>query len=140
VIGAESVLCREALNVCKGLIREAEQAEEEESKAKTAYDKTRDELGKCDKARHTAILGYEAADNERHRLEREYKDLLDDLDRSLAEVERALGQYGCRDISLLNIDEMFAALTERRNVFVQRWQEKEKLEKQLADLCAGKEK
>ena len=140
VIGLESVLCREALTVCKGVIREAEQTEEEEREAKAAYDKTRDERAELDKARHSAAFGYETAVNEQHRLECECKDLQDDLDRSLAEVERAVELYGCRDTTLLNIDEILVALTGRRNIFTQRLQEKERLEKGLADLCAGKEK
>jgi DNA repair protein SbcC/Rad50 len=140
VIDGELVLCREALIVCKGVILEAEQAEEGEKRAKAAFDKARDVLTIQDKARHGASLGYETAVNERHRLEQECVDLQADLDRALTEVERAVDAYGCRDITLVNIDEMFAELTGRRIVFTRQLQGKERLEKDLADLCADKEK
>lgn len=136
----ESDACREALAGCRTVIGEVEQKEEEERGAKTAYDSARDVLAGHDKTRQAAAFGFESAVSERGRLERECAALQDDLDRSLAEVERAVEPYGCKDISLQNSEEMLAALTKRRSAHGERLQEKERLAKRLADLGSEMQK
>lgn len=136
----ESDACREALDGCRTVIGEVEQKEEEERGAKTAYDSARDVLAGHDKARQAAAFGFESAVSELGRLERECVALQDDLDRSLAEVERAVESYGCNDISLQNSEEMLASLTKRRSAHGERLQEKERLAKRLADLGSEMQK
>jgi exonuclease SbcC len=132
--------CREALPGCRSIIQAVEQKEGEEQRAKETFDMARDEVALQDKARQAAALGFESIVNERSRLEREYTALQDDLDRALAEVERAVEPYGCKDISLLNAEEVLAALTRRRSAHGERLQEKERFEKNLSDLDSEMQK
>lgn len=139
-IHAEAESCRDALAKCRSIIDGVERKDLEERGAKSAFDKARDELAAQDKARHAATLGLEAAVKERDRLEREYAVLQDDLDRALAEVERAVEPYGHKEISLQNVEEMLAALTKLRTAYRERLQEKESLAKRLADLGSDMQK
>ena len=133
-IRAESDKCREALAGCRSVIHEVERREEEERRVKAEYDNARDTLAVQDKASQAAALGFESAVNERRRLERECAVLRDELDRVLAEMERAVEPYGCKEISPQNADEMLTELTKRRTAHGERLQEKERLEKRLADF------
>jgi len=133
-IRAEAKTCREKLAECRSIIVCVERNIEDEQGAKAAYDKAREELAAQDKARHAAALGLEAAVKERERLEREYKGLLYDLDRAMAEVERAVEPYGHKEISLQNAEEILAALARRRTAHGERQQEKERLAQKLVDL------
>ncbi len=137
---AESESCRETLAECRSIIDGVERKDVEERGAKSAYDKARDELAVQDKARHAIALGLQTAISERDRLEREYATLQDDLDRALAEVERAVEPYGCKEISLQNVEEMLDELTKRRTAHGERLQEKEMLAKRLADLGSDMQK
>jgi exonuclease SbcC len=140
VIRLETDLCREALAACKHILREADRNDREEREAKAAFDKARDELAGLEKKKHAAALGHETAVAERDRLERECFALRDDLDRVLAEVERAIEPYGCREILPRNAEETLALLTTRRAVYGERLREKETLEKRRADLAGEREK
>jgi exonuclease SbcC len=133
-IRAESESCREALVGCRSIIHAVEQKNEVERRAKEACDKAKDEVVGQDKARQAAALRFESTVNERSRLERECVALQDDLDRALAEVERSVEPYGCKEISLQNAEEVLAALAKRRSSHGERLQEKERLEKRLSDL------
>ncbi|MCM2357172.1 MAG: AAA family ATPase [Geobacteraceae bacterium] len=135
----ESDACREELAGCRAVIGQVEQSEEERG-AKAAYDSAREVLAGQDKACQAAALGFERAVSERGRLERECAALRDDLDRALAELERAGEPYGCKDISLQNAEQMLAALTKRRSAHGERLQEKERLAKRLADLGSEMQK
>jgi len=145
--GAWSELIRHEIDACRGelvnrrgIILEAEQKEEAERSAQGALNKLKDELAEHDKARLAALLGRDAALSERKRMEGESAALHDDLDRVLAEVESAVAAYGCTDIVPDKVDELLAALTARRNAYVQRMQARERLEKGRADLAAEREK
>ena len=140
LLGTELDSCREALAGCRGIILRVEQKEEDERRAKEAYDKARDDAAGQDKARQAAALGYENAVSERRRLERECAALRADLDRTLAEVERAVEPYGCMKISLQNADEVLAELARRRNLHGERLQERELLAKKRADLDSDRQK
>jgi len=132
--------CQKAFAACRETIHKAEKMEQELSQAKSALDSAREALNRHDKARHAAELGCQTAATELERLTRESEALQEDLDRALAEAERAVEPYGCRDIAPNNADEVVAALTSRRNDYAQRIKEKEKLEKRLAELDgAGKQ-
>jgi len=138
VIGIELDSCRAALENCRNVIREAEVKEEEESQAKANLDTARDRLNQHDKTRQAAEIGSQAVVREQERLKLECETLRDDLDRALAEAERTFEPYGCKDITLHNVCGTFALLTGRRNDYVQRLQEKERLEKELAGLDGRK--
>ncbi len=126
--------CRESLAGCRRVIGEVEQAEEEERGAKAAYDKARELLAREDTARQAVALRLESAEFERVRLQRECAGLQDELERALADVERLLEEYGCREISLQNVEELLGGLTKRRVAHGERLQEKERLAGILADL------
>jgi DNA repair protein SbcC/Rad50 len=134
VVRSAAESCRESLDRCRRVIGEAQLAEEEEREAKADYDKARELLAREDAARQAVALRLESAQNERVRLQRECATLQDELDRALADVERLLEEYGCRDISLQNVEEFLGALTKRRAVHGERLQEKERLARMLADL------
>jgi exonuclease SbcC len=140
VIMLESDLCREALAACKHILCEADRNDREEREAKAAFDKARDVLADREKKKHATALGHGTAVAERDRLERECSSLRDDLDRVLAEVEREMEPYGCREISARNAEEALAVLTARRTVHGERLREKETLEKRRADLAGEREK
>ncbi len=131
---SEAQSCREALAGHRVVICQVEQGEEEERGAKRGCDKARQLLAGQDKARHAAAVGFDAALAEQGRLQREAALLRHDLDRALAEVERALEPYGCREISLRNVEELFLALAGRRRAHGERLQEKERLVGKQADL------
>ena len=139
-IRAELDSCREALVGCRSIIHVVEQKEEEERKAKEACDKARDGVAGQDKARQGAALRFESAVNERSRLEREHAALREDLDRALAEVERAVEPYGYKEISQQKAEEVLTALTRRRGVYSEKLQEKERLEKRLSELGSEMQK
>ncbi|MEA5113358.1 MAG: AAA family ATPase [Geobacteraceae bacterium] len=126
--------CRESLAECRGIIHAVEQKEEEAQRVKEACDKTKEEAAGKDKARQVAALRFESAANERSRLEREHAALLDDLDRALAEVERAVEPYGLKKSSLQSAEEVLAVLTKRRSAYGEQLREKERLDKRLSDL------
>jgi len=140
VIMLESDSCREALAACKHILREVDRNDREEREAKAAFDKARDELADREQKKHAAAFGYGTAVAERDRLERECSSLRDDLDRVLAEVERAMEPYGSREISSRNAEETLAALATRRTVYGERLREKETIEKRRADLAGEREK
>jgi exonuclease SbcC len=133
-IRAELDSCREVLVGCCSIIHTVEQKEEEERRAKEVCDTVRDEVAEQDKARQAAALRFESAVNECSRLEREHAVLQGDFDQALAEVERAVEPYGCKEISLQNAEELLAALTKRRSAHGEQLQEKERLDKRLSDL------
>ncbi len=126
--------CGDSLAECRCIIGAVEQKEEDVRRAKEECDKSREEVAALDKARQAAALGFESAVSERSRLEREDAALRDDLDRALAETERAVEPYGCEGISLQNAEDIFAALTKRRSAYGERLQEKERLVKKISDL------
>ena len=140
VIRHESDACRGELVNRRGIIQEAEQKEQAERSAQGSLNKLKDELAGHDKARLAALLGQESALSERKRLEEESAALHADLDRTLAEVGSAVAAYGCREIVPDKADELLAALTARRDAYVQRVQARERLEKGRADFAAEKEK
>jgi exonuclease SbcC len=133
-ISVEMESCREQSAKCRGVIDWVEQNLVKERGAKAAYDKARDELAARDKARHAADLGLETAVKELERLRRDCVALQDDLDRALAEVERAVEPYGYSEISPQNTEEMLVSLTSRRTAHGERQQEKEQLAQKLLDL------
>jgi exonuclease SbcC len=139
-IRSELDACREALDGCRVVIRAVEQKEEEERRAQEACDKTREEAASRDMARQAAALGFENAVKEHSRLEREHAALRDDLDRALAELERAVEPYGCKEISLQNADAVLVALTQRRGAHGERLQERELLAKRLSELGSESKK
>lgn len=138
VISCELKSCRMVLNSCREVIREAEGKDKELLKAKTAHETAKDALNLHDKARHTAELHSRAVVSEQGRLTFECDALQNDLDRIQAEAERAVERYGCKDITPENADGLFAVLTTRRRDFIQRMQDKERLDKALADLDGKK--
>lgn len=140
VIRLEMDSCREALVAGKNILRKIDRNDREEREAKAAFDKARDELADREKKKHAAVLGHGTAMAERERLERECSALRDDLDRVLAEVERAMEPYGCRDISPRTAEETLALLTKRRTAYGERLREKEVREKRRADLAGEREK
>jgi len=89
--------------------------------------------------RLAARLGQESALAERARLEGESAALRDDRERVLAEVSRAVAEYGFREVVPDKADELLSALTVRRNDYVQRLQTREQLEKGRADVAAERE-
>ncbi len=126
--------CQKACAACRETIHKAESMEQELSQAKTALDAARETLNRHDKARHAAELGCQTTTTELGRLTRECEALQDDLDHALAEAERAVEPYGCREIAPDNADRMLAALTSRRDDYFQRIREKDTLEKARAEL------
>ncbi len=138
VIRIELDSCQKALDTCRDVVRQAEVLEKELSQAKISLDTARDVLNQRDKARQAAELGCQAAVSTEKRLTLESTALQDDLDRALAETGRAFEAYGHKDITPDTVDGMYASLTGRRNDYVQRLQEKERLEKALADLGGNK--
>ncbi len=138
VIRIELDSCQKALDNCRDVIREADRIEQEVLKAKTSLDAAKDALNQHDKARHAAELGCQTVVSTQERLKLECDALQDDLDRAQVEAERAFEPYGCKDIAPDNADGMFVSLTARRNDYVQRMKEKERLEKELADLDGKK--
>jgi exonuclease SbcC len=138
VIRIELDTCQQELTACREVIREAEGIEKEVSKAKSALDTTKEVLNQHDKARQAAELGCQTAVNAEERLTLESESLQDDLDRAIVEAGRAFEPYGFKDLTPKTVDGIFAALTARRNNYVQRLQEKEHLEKALADLDSKK--
>lgn len=140
LIRHESDACREELVNRRGIIQEAEEKEQAERSAQGALNKLKDELAEHDKARLAARLGQESALAERKRLDGESAALHADLDRVLAEVESAVAAYDRTEIVPDRADELLAALTSRRNAYVQRLQARERLEKGRADLAAEREK
>jgi exonuclease SbcC len=140
VIRSESESCQGMLANRRGVIIEAEQKEQKERRVQAALNKKKDELALRDKARLAADLGYETARSELNRLESESTILHDDLDRALAEVERAVEPYGCKEVVPQKSDAMLAALTARRNAYVQKMQARELLVKGLGDIGNEREK
>ena len=133
-IRSEQIACQETLAGCRAVISEIEQGEQEERKAQGAYDRARDLLAGKDTAHQTAALGLANAEAEQGRLESDYAALRDELDRALAEVERAMEPYGCREISLQNAAETLAGLTKRRAAHGERLREQERLNQKRAEL------
>ena len=140
VIQHESDTCRGELDNRRGIILEVERIEQEERSAQAALDKLKDELALLDKVRLAARIGQEAAQTEGRRLEGEFAALHNERERKLAEVGNLAAAYGCREIGPDKADELLAALTARRNMYVQRMQTRERLEKELADFAAEREK
>ncbi|MBK5273945.1 MAG: AAA family ATPase [Desulfuromonadales bacterium] len=140
VIRRESETCREELAIRHDIIRTGELNEQEERTLQTAMTRLRDELATHDKARLAARLGQEAALRERTRLEGESASLHDDLEQALTLVGGVVAPYGCGEVAPDTADKLLAALTTRRNAFVQRFQAGERLEKALADTTAEQEK
>jgi exonuclease SbcC len=138
VIRIELDTCQQQLSACREVIREAEGIEKEVSKAKSALDTAKEVLNQHDKARQAAELGCQTVVNAEERLTLESESLQDDLDRAIVEAGRAFEPYGFKDLTPKTVDGIFAALTARRNDYVQRLQEKERLEKALADLDGKK--
>jgi len=140
VVRHESDACRGELANRRGVIQEAEQKEQEERSAQAALNKLKDELAEHDKARLAARLGQENALSERVRLEGESSALHADLDRTLAEVGRAVAVYGCMEIVPDKADDLLDALTARRSAYVQWLQAWERLEKGRAEFASEREK
>ncbi|NVN90358.1 MAG: AAA family ATPase [Desulfuromonadales bacterium] len=140
VMDTESKLCREELLNRRGIIKDAEQKEQEERSAQTALDRLKDRLAEHDQARLAAQLGQESALAEALRLESESALLLGDLQRALAQVERAVAAYGFSEIVPDRSDQLLTALTARRTVYHQKLQARERLEKGRADFAAEGEK
>ncbi len=138
VIRMELDTCQKALNTCRVVVREAEGLEKELLKAKSSLDTAKETLNQHDKARQVAELGCQAAVREQERLTLESEAVQSDLERTIAEAGRTFGAYGHKDITPNNADRIFAALTARRNDYVQRLQEKDRLEKAYADLDGNK--
>ncbi|RQW86776.1 MAG: chromosome segregation protein SMC [Geobacter sp.] len=138
VIMIELDSCHQMLNTCRDVIREAEGLDKELSKAKSSFETAKDALNQYDKARQAAELGCQAAVSTHERLALESEALQDDLDQAIAEAGRVFEEYGYKDITPNTADGIFASLTARRNDYVQRLQEKERLEKALADLDGKK--
>ncbi|MBC7963409.1 MAG: AAA family ATPase [Steroidobacteraceae bacterium] len=124
----------------RGVINGAEQIERSEQAARAVLDKARDDLSRQEKARLAAALGHASALTELKRLEDESAVLRDDLDRALAAVERAVEPYGCDEIVPGKADQMLAALTVRRNAWLQWTKTGENFQKELTEIAAGKEK
>jgi exonuclease SbcC len=140
VVQRESDACRRELVNRRGIILNAEQKEQEERSAQAALTRLKDELAEHDKARLSALLGQENALSECTRLEEESAALHADCGRELAEVERTVAVYGCREVVPDKADELLAVLTDRRNAYVQQMQAREFLEKGRADVAAEREK
>jgi exonuclease SbcC len=138
VIRMELDTCQKALISSRNVVREAEGIEKELSKAKSSLDTAKEALNQHDKARQAAELGCQAAVIEQERLTLESEVLQGDLERTIAEAGRTFGAYGHKDITPNTADRIFAALTARRNDYVQRLQEKDRLEKAYADLDGNK--
>lgn len=132
--------CRDSLTACRATLCAAENKEEEVRRAREAWDAWKEKAAALDTARRAAALRFESAAGERSRLEREDAALRNDLDRALAELERAVEPYGCREISLQNAEELLSGLARRRDAFGERLQEKERLEKKRAELRSELEK
>ncbi len=126
--------CGESLAERRSVIGAVERKEEEARQAREAWDKSREEVAGLDKDRQAAALRFESAVKERSRLEREDAALREDIDRALAEMERAVEPYGCGEISLQNAEETLSLLTGRRNAFGERQREKERLERKISSL------
>ena len=126
--------CQQELTACRKVIREAEGLEKEVSQAKSALDTAKEVLNQHDKARQAAELGCHAAVSAQERLALESESLQDDLDRAIVEAGRTFEPYGYQDITPKIVEGIFAALTARRNDYLQQLQEKERLEKALAAL------
>lgn len=138
-IQQECCVCQGELVRLRGVIQGMERTEQEERGAQTALNKLKDELAELDRARLSARLGEKNALAERERLEEEATALGNDLDRLLAEVKAAVAPYGCTDMGPDKTDQVLAALTARRNAYVERMLTRERLEKALADATANRE-
>jgi len=139
VIQHECEICRAELAGLREVIQGMDLKEQEERGAQAALNKLKDELAGLDKARLSARLAQENTLAERTRLEGEATTLGNDLDRLLAEVNGAVAAYGCPDMGPDKADQVLAALTARRNAYVERTLTRERLEKALADVTANME-
>ncbi len=140
VIQHEYNVCQGQLTNLRGIILEGGQKELEERNAQAVLNKLKEKLAELDKAQLSARLGQEAALLERTRLEGEFTALHNDLDRVLDDVESAVSVYGCFGIVSDKADELLSLLTARRNIYVERLQARELLEKERAGFAAEKEK
>jgi DNA repair protein SbcC/Rad50 len=140
VIRRESEACQGELANQRATIREAALKEQEERSAQAAFNTLKDELAKHDKARLAALLGQEAALSEHTRLEGESAALQGDLNRTVAEVGNAVAAYDHGEIVPGKADQLLAALTTRRNAYLQQIQTRERLEQTRADCAAEREK
>lgn len=137
-LAGELEACRMALVSRRAVIQEVEQKEREERDAQTALNTLKDELAVLDRARLAARLGEQSALTELTRLEAESAALHSDLERVLAEVRSAVALYGFPELD--KADELLAALTSRRDAYVQRLQAREVLERRRTDLVAENDK
>jgi len=130
--------CRKELENRRSVIREAEEREKELVKASTTLNTAKEALTHHDKARQAAELGKHAAVSALERLSRENEVLRDELDRSGAEAGQAVAVYGYKEFSPESVDGIFTALSARHTDYLQQQQEKECLEKDLAELAGKK--
>ncbi|MFA7403070.1 MAG: SbcC/MukB-like Walker B domain-containing protein, partial [Pelobacteraceae bacterium] len=140
VIRQESDSCREELAGRRGIILAAERKEHEERGAQALLARLKDELSEHDRSRLAARLKLENVLSERVRLEVELSALHNDLEKVLAEVESAVARFGCPELTPDKADELLATLIVRRTAYVERQQDRERLEKARADAAAERDK
>ncbi|MHC1697078.1 MAG: AAA family ATPase [Geobacteraceae bacterium] len=138
LILAELDRCRKELENSRSVIRETEDREKDLVTAAATLDTAKEALNRHDKTRQAAELGKHAAVSVLERLTRENEALREELDLASTEAGQALAVYGHQDIAPESVDGIFAALTARRTDFLQQQQEKERLEKTLAEFASKK--
>lgn len=124
----------------RDVINRAEQIERSQQAARAVLDKAKDDLSRLEKARLAAALGHESALSELKRLEDESAVLHDDLECAQNALERTVEPYGWKVIDPGKTDELLAVLSARRNAWLQWSKASENLQKELAEIAAGKEK
>lgn len=140
IILHEFDLCRAELAVGRDVIQTAELQEREERIAQAALNKLKDELAEHDKNRLSTLLGKENAQVEQKRLESEAATHKDDLEQISGEVLSAVAVYGYTEIVPAGVDDILAALTVRRNVYIKLQRDRDRLEKEHAGFAAEIEK
>ncbi len=130
--------CQKELQSCRAVVREAEGLEKELSKAMSSLETAKDELNRYDKARQSAELGRQAAVDALERLSLDYKTRQDDLDHVRTEAGCVLGVFGYGDVAAGAVDGIIEALTARHYDYLHHLQEKDRLEKSLAELDGKK--
>lgn len=138
IIRMERERCQQELLICRDIVRKADGMEKELSTALSSLETARESLYQHDKARQAAEHGRQAALSTLERLARENQAMQDDLDLALGEVARVLSVFGYEKVTPDFADGIFAALQVRSKAYQQRFQEKERLEKSLAELDGKK--
>ncbi len=119
-----------------GIITDAEEKSKKEKLARTAMEKTRMKFDEIDKALREAAHKIETAGLEHERLVKDCAALAKEIEKVRAAALKDVEPFGIEDIPSTGLDDILKDLTERRNTWEAKQNEKTAYEKKIGDLKA----